>query len=79
MRQFILSERVLTDNTLSVPEKGEIFKGGYVAIIQEYTFQNPWSDKETIKRFRKREALIKYLEKHYPESDICLEDTCIEN
>ena len=51
-KEIFLSENVLTDNILMIPEKGKIFKGGYIAIIKEYKFQNSWSDKEVIKRFR---------------------------
>lgn len=69
--EFILRENVLTDNILKVAPKGKIFSGGYVAIIKEYSYQNPWQDKETVKRFRKFETLHKYLEKHYTEEEIC--------
>ena len=51
MQQFILKENVLTDNVLTVPSKGKIFKGNYIAIIKENTFLNAWQDKETVKKF----------------------------
>lgn len=70
METYILRENVLSDNTLILASEGKIFKGGYVAIIKEYTYQNPWSDKETAKRFTKRETLEKYLNKNYPEIEI---------
>lgn len=66
MEQFILKENVLTDNILFVADKGKVFKGNYVAIIKEYVFQNSWSDREVIKRFRSKEALTAYLNKKYP-------------
>lgn len=76
--EFILRENVLTDNILVVPQKGYIFKGGYIAIVKEYTFANAWSDKETIKRFRTRKSLEAYLAKHYKDLDLDFYGTCIE-
>lgn len=79
MKQFILKENVLTDNILSVAFKGMVFKGGYIAIIKEYTYANAWSDKETFYRFRSKERLFAYLQKNYPETfeTFDLSDTCI--
>lgn len=68
--EFILQENVLTDNLLILPEKGKIFKGGYIAIIKEYTFANAWSDRETVKRFRSKDRLYSYLDKNYPETSV---------
>jgi hypothetical protein len=80
MNEFILRENVLTDNILMIPDKGKIFKGGYVAIIKEYKFATAWSDEEIIKRFRSKETLNSYLDKNYPqvqyEYDFC--GTCLE-
>jgi hypothetical protein len=76
-KEFFLKENVLTDNILIVPNKGKIFKGGYIAIIKEYQFQNSWSDKEIVKRFRNKDRLISYLDKHYPQADIDGEGTCL--
>lgn len=70
MEQFILKENVLSDNTLSIPDYGKVFKGGYVGIIEEYSFQNSWSDKKTIKRFRSEKRLNDYLNKKYPNIEI---------
>ena len=70
MNSYLLRENVLTDNVLLVPSKGKIFKGGYVAILREYTFQNAWQDKESVKRFRSITTLQKYLDKHYVEEEI---------
>jgi|LakMenEpi03Aug12_release.lakeMendotaPanAssembly.Ray.scaffolds.fasta_scaffold713828_3 hypothetical protein len=79
VNEFCLRENVLTDNTLLIPNKGKIFKGGYVAIIKEYEFQDSWSDKETIKRFRNLNTLNMYLDKQYPETEIDFFGTCLEN
>jgi hypothetical protein len=78
MYQFILKENVLTDNILSIPSKGKIFKGGYIAIIQEYVFANAWSDRPLVsKKFRSQNSLQKYLDKFYPDFDGYFEGTCI--
>jgi hypothetical protein len=77
-KEFILRENVLTDNILSIPNKGKIFKGGYVAIIKEYEFATSWSDKEIIKRFRSVNRLQSYLDKVYPEADVDFEGTTLE-
>jgi hypothetical protein len=77
VKEFILRENVLTDNILTIPDKGEVFKGGYIAIIKENEYQNAWSDRETIKRFRNIDRLNKYLDKHYPQVEIDFEGTCI--
>ena len=78
--EFILKENTLTDNMLILPEKGKIFKGNYIAVIKEYSFQNEWSDKESIKKFRNKDQLFKYIDKKYPEIDyLDFTGTNIEN
>jgi len=71
-QEFILRENVLTDNVLIVADKGKVFKGGYVALIKEYEFQNSWSDKEIIKKFKSLDRLNAYLDKNYSEVEINL-------
>ena len=70
MQSYILKENVLTDNILMLPDEGKVFKGGYIALLEEYKYANAWSDKGSIKRFRSQEALDKYLNKHYPEFEV---------
>lgn len=77
-KEILLKENVLTDNILLIPNKGKIFKGGYIGIIKEYQFQNSWSDKEILKRFRSIDKLNTYLDKQYPEAEIDFEGTCLE-
>ncbi len=77
--EFLLRENVLTDNILIVPNKGKIFKGGYIAIIKENRFKNAWADEESIKRFRNINTLNTYLNKQYPEAEIDFQGTCLEN
>jgi hypothetical protein len=78
MYQFTLKENVLSDNKLFVASKGKIFKGGYIAIIQEYVFANEWSDRPLPnKNFRSVNSLNKYLEKHYPEFEVDFFGTCL--
>ena len=69
MQTLILRENTLTDNLLLLAEKNHIFKGGYIAIIKEYTYQNEWSDKENIKKFRSFYSLTKYIDKNYKDFD----------
>lgn len=69
-QEFILRENVLTDNVLLLAEEGKVFKGGYIAIIKEYTYQNSWSDKLGVKRFRNEERLNNYLNKNYPDFEM---------
>ncbi len=70
---YILRENVLTDNTLTVPPKGYVFKGKYIAILKENTFLNAWQDKETVTRFRSKERVQKYLDKNYPDDQLDLD------
>jgi hypothetical protein len=67
MTIHILKENVLSNNTLVLSSENKVFKGGYVAIINEYVYQNAWSDRVTVKRFRNQTRLEKYLSKNYPE------------
>jgi hypothetical protein len=66
MQEFILKENVLSDDILLLADEGKVFKGGYVGIVKEYKFQNAWSDKLTIKRFRCKDRLDKYIKSTYP-------------
>jgi hypothetical protein len=67
MQSFILKESVLNDDTLIVSDKGKIFKCGYVAIIEYWTFQNEWSNKKHIKRFRSKQSLMAFINKNYKD------------
>lgn len=69
-QEFILRENVLTDNVLLLADEGKVFKGGYIAIIKGYTYQNSWSDKLGVKRFRNEERLNNYLNKNYPDFEM---------
>ena len=72
MQTLILQENTLTDNILLLADEGKVFKGGYVAIVQEFEFKNEWSDKEKIKKFRSVNSLIKYIQKKYKNFEINL-------
>jgi len=76
---YVLRENVLTDNILEVPEKGYIFKGGIVAVLKEYSFQNEWNDKLTIKKFKKQNSLLEYLNKNYQNLDLDFTGTILNN
>ena len=70
MEKYILRQNVVSDNILLLANENEIFKGHYVAILKEYSYATQWTDKEAIKRFKKRETLFRYLDKYYPEIEI---------
>jgi hypothetical protein len=67
MQTYILNEGTLNDNELLLSDEGKVFKGNYIAIIKEYSFLSAWSNKESIKKFRKHEQLQKYLNRYYPQ------------
>jgi hypothetical protein len=67
MKIYTLKENVLNNNTLVLSSENKVFKGGYIAIINEYTYQNAWSDRVTVKRFRDQTRLEMYLSKNYPK------------
>jgi len=70
MKTYILNERVLTDDTLEVADEGKFFKGGYIAIVQQYEFENEWSDRARKPiRFRSEKRLANFLAKNYPKFD----------
>lgn len=78
---FLLKENVLTDNTLHIPDTGKRFIGGYVAVLKEFTYQNPWTDKESTRKFRSKGRLCSYLKKTYPDTygDMDFSDTCLDD
>ena len=67
MNIFNIKELPLNTDTLYVSDKGKVFSGGYVAVLEYFTYANEWSDRKHIKRFRKLDTMHKYLDKHYPE------------
>lgn len=70
MQQFILRERVVSDDVLMLSDKGKVFKGGYIAIVEYNTFQNAWQDRKHTKKFRSQERLNSFLKKNYTEEEI---------
>ena len=58
-KEFFLRENVLTDNILTVADKGKIFKGGFIAMVREFEFLNSWQDKEIITRFKSINSFLK--------------------
>jgi len=45
MNTFIVNERTLNDDVVHVADENKEFKGGYVAVLEYYTFANEWSDR----------------------------------
>lgn len=69
MTNYILKAGTLNDDILKISDKGKVFKGGYIAIIEYYTFENEWCNSVKYVRFRSQKSLDKYLKSHYPEFD----------
>lgn len=67
MESYILREGVLNDDTLYLAGEKEPFKYGYIAIIKQYVYQNEWTNREIIIRFKSKKKLNDYLAKNYPE------------
>ena len=70
MQTYILRERPLNDDTLHIAPERKVFKGGYKAVLKIYTFNNAWTDKETVKKFRTIETMQKYIDKNYSTEEI---------
>ena len=78
--EFILKENVLTDNILILAEKNKIFKGGYIAYINEYVYANSWSDRLIQRKFRSEKSLLNFLSKFYSEFDSDIfTNSCLTN
>ena len=78
--EFILKENVLTDNILILAEKNKIFKGGYIAYINEYVYANAWGDRLIQKKFRSEKSLLNFLSKFYSEFDSDIfTNSCLTN
>ena len=70
METYLLKENVLTDDVLLLADEGKIFKGGYFAIVEYYTYQNEWSDKKHIAKFRSQKRLEQFIAKNYKDFEI---------
>lgn len=78
--EFILKENLLTDNILILAEKNKIFKGGYIAYINEYVYANSWGYRLIQKKFRSEKSLLRFLNKFYPDFDYDIySDSCLTN
>jgi len=64
---YVLFEGVLNDDMLHIANEGKVFKGGYIAVIEYYTFLNEWNNKKHYKYFRTLATLERYITKKYPD------------
>lgn len=62
---YVIQERVLTDDELTVAPIGYRIPGGYVASLSFHDYANPWSDSETVRRFRTAAAARRFIVKRY--------------
>lgn len=67
---YTLLEGVLNDDILHIANAGYKFKGGYIAILEYYTYLNEWCNKKHFKGFKNMETMEKYINKKYPSHDI---------
>jgi len=65
MTTQIIKEGVLNDDTLYTADDGKVFKGGYVAVLEYYTFQTHWTNTRHYKHFRTLENAEKFIAKQY--------------
>jgi hypothetical protein len=65
MQTEIIKEGVLNDDILYIADENKIFKGGYAAILEYYTFQNSWSNQKQVKRFKTVENAYKFIDKTF--------------
>jgi hypothetical protein len=65
MEITIIKEGVLNDDTLYVADENKVFKGGYVAILEYYIFQNSWSNRKITKGFKTLENANKFIDKTF--------------
>ena len=59
----ILNEGVLNDDMMLIAHEGYKFKGGYEAIVEYWTYQSEWSNKQNIKKFKTLENAEKFITK----------------
>lgn len=68
MEITIIHEGVLNDDILYSADENKVFKGGYVAILEYYIFQNSWCNRKIIKRFKTFENADKFINKTFKQA-----------
>lgn len=66
---WTMREGVLNDDKLHIANEGSKFKGGYVAILEYYTYATHWSNHKHYKRFKTLDTMYRYIDKHYTDED----------
>lgn len=67
MTTTIIKEGVLNDDTLYVADDNKVFKGGYKAILEYYTFANSWGNHKQARRFKTLQTMNKFITTNYKE------------
>ena len=62
---FIIYQGVLNDDIVHIVNKGKMFKGGFIAVLEYYTYLNEWNNKKNYKYFKNLNTLKKYIDKKY--------------
>ena len=70
MKTYLLRENVSSDDVLLLADDGKIFLGGYLAIVKYYTYENEWSDKKHIAKFKSKKRLEKFIAKNYKDFNL---------
>ena len=66
MESYILHEGALNDDTIHIANTGKVFKGGYIAVIEYFKYQNNWSNSKHFVRFRSEVKMNEFIQKNYP-------------
>jgi hypothetical protein len=66
----VIKENALTEDTLYIADNGKVFGGGFVAIIEYFTYANEWGDHKHYKRFRTLKTMQAYLNKNYADCEV---------
>lgn len=70
MRKIVLKEGTLNDDELFIVEEGYKFKGGYIAIIEQYEYASVWHNNRIVRRFKSFKTLNAFLEKNYKDFEL---------
>jgi hypothetical protein len=62
---YVINERVLTDDTITVAPEGEPLPGGFAAEVIYHTFASAWSDHATTVRFTTVDEAEAFIVKRY--------------
>ena len=62
---YVINERVLTDDTITLPPEGKTLPGGFAAEVTYHTFASPWSNHATTIGFPTVDEAEAFIVKRY--------------